>query len=74
MTIKDIKGKTATSETFSKDWPTWMIQAMGINQIANEDYNTARRFDLNGRKVFPNTKGIQIVKDQTKSIKKIINK
>ncbi|MBR6716057.1 MAG: hypothetical protein IKI83_06375 [Prevotella sp.] len=74
MTIKDIKGKTATSETFSKDWPTWMIQAMGINQIANEDNNTARRFDLNGRIVSPNTKGIQIVKDQTKSIKKIINK
>ena len=74
MTIKDIKGKTATSETFSKDWPTWMIQAMGINQIANEDYNTARRYDLNGRKISPNSKGIQIVKDQTKSIKKIINK
>lgn len=71
MTIKDIKGKTATSEPYSKDWPTWMKEAMGIDHI-NTAEGTNTRYDLNGRLVNPSAKGVQIIKSQGKSIKKAI--
>lgn len=73
MTIKDIKGKTTTSNAFTKAWPTWLLQAMDINQKEIDDETVKERYDLNGRKSNPSNKGVQIIKDNKNTIKKITN-
>lgn len=75
MTIKDIKGKTATSEPYTKEWPTWVKEAaMGIDNINENMEGSSTRYDLNGRIANPSAKGVQIIKGQGNSIKKTIIK
>lgn len=72
MTIKDIKGKTAISETFTKEWPTWMKEAMGVTVMEGLADGESKVYDLNGR--LTNTgKGVQIIVNKNKPNKKIIN-
>ena len=72
MTIKDIKGKTAISETFTKEWPTWMKEAMGVTVMEGLADGESKVYDLNGR--LTNTgKGVQIIVNKNKHNTKIIN-
>ncbi|MBR5061556.1 MAG: hypothetical protein IKX24_05365 [Prevotella sp.] len=71
MTIKDIKGKTATSETFTKEWPSWMKDAMGITIMEKSSNDESKTYDLNGRRTNAE-KGVQIIVNKNKPNKKII--
>ena len=71
MTIKDIKGKTATSETFTKEWPSWMKDAMGITIMEESSNDESKTYDLNGRRTNAE-KGVQIIVNKNKPNKKII--
>ena len=73
MTIKDIKGKTATSEAFNKEWPTWMKEAMGITIMEESTNGENKVYDLNGRQT-NSEKGVQIIVNKNQPNKKIIKK
>lgn len=73
MTIKDIKGKTATSEAFTKEWPSWMKEAMGITIMEESTNGENKVYDLNGR-LTNSEKGVQIIVNKNQPNKKIIKK
>ena len=73
LTIKDIKGKTATSEVFTKEWPSWMKEAMGITIMEKSTDGENKVYDLNG-KLTNSEKGVQIIVNKNQPNKKIIKK
>ena len=73
LSIRDIKGKTAISETYAKEWPSWMKEAVGISHVEGETIEGGKCYDLNGRRSSAG-KGMHIIVRQGKTNKKIITK